>query len=154
MNRKICGYITWGKNLYWTDIFSGENRGTRICGIGILWEENVRFSDGRRDTPPEHEFSCRFGNIRSIRVIGDKRIELGVKGEMSLRLERGRSLAIGNWIAVEPRNGKIENVVWEHISEIVFSAALIRLTSRKTIQSRVSWKRLTGCTRAYSMGFG
>ena len=85
--------------------------------------ENVRFSDGRRDTPPEHEFSCRFGNIRSIRVIGDKRIELGVKGGNVIELERGRSLAIGNWIAVEPRNGKIENVVWEHISEIVFSAA-------------------------------
>ena len=27
MNRKIRGYITWGKNLYWTDIFSaGKNR--------------------------------------------------------------------------------------------------------------------------------
>ena len=26
MNRKICGYITWGKNLYWTDIFRGKNR--------------------------------------------------------------------------------------------------------------------------------
>ena len=56
-------------------------------------------------------------------VIGDKRIELGVKGGNVIEIERGRSLAIGSWIAVEPRNGKTENVVWEHISEIVFSAA-------------------------------
>ncbi len=39
MNRKICGYITWGKNLYWTDIFLREKSETRICGIGILWEK-------------------------------------------------------------------------------------------------------------------
>ena len=121
MNRKICGYITWGKNLYWTDIFSAGKIGNPYMRYRDIMGENVRFSDGRRDTPPEHEFSCRFGNIRSIRVIGDKRIELGVKGGNVIELERGRSLAIGNWIAVEPRNGKIENVVWEHISEIVFS---------------------------------
>ena len=123
MNRKICGYITWGKNLYWTDIFSAGKIGNPYMCYRNIMGDNVRFSDGRRDTPPNHEFSCRFGNIRSIRVIGDKRIELGVKGGNVIEIERGRSLAIGSWIAVEPRNGKTENVVWEHISEIVFSAA-------------------------------
>ena len=95
MNRKICGYITWGKNLYWTDIFSAGKIGNPYMRYRDIMGENVRFSDGRRDTPPEHEFSCRFGNIRSIRVIGDKRIELGVKGEMSLNLnEDGRLLSV------------------------------------------------------------
>ena len=123
MNRKICGYITWGKNLYWTDIFTAGKIGNPYMRYRDIMGDNVRFSDGRRDTPPEHEFSCRFGNIRSIRVIGDRRIELGVKGGNVTELERGRSLAIGNWIAVELRNGKTESVVWDHISEIVFSAA-------------------------------
>ena len=122
MNRKIRGYITWGKNLYWTDIFSAGKIGNPYMRYRNIMGDNVRFSDGRRDTPPNHEFSCRFGNIRSIRVIGDKRIELGVKGGNVIEIERGRSLAIGSWIAVEPRNGKTENVVWEHICEIVFSA--------------------------------
>ena len=123
MNRKICGYITWGKNLYWTDIFTAGKIGNPYMRYRDIMGDNVRFSDGRRDTPPEHEFSCRFGNIRSIRVIGDRRIELGVKGGNVTELERGRSLAIGNWIAVELRDGKTESVVWDHISEIVFSAA-------------------------------
>ena len=48
---------------------------------------------------------------------------MGVKGGNVTELERGRSLAIGNWIAVELRDGKTESVVWDHISEIVFSAA-------------------------------
>ena len=123
MNRKICGYITWGKNLYWTDIFTAGKIGSQYMRYRDIMGDNVRFSDGRRDTPPEHEFSCRFGNIRSIRVIGDRRIELGVKGGNVTELERGRSLAIGNWITVELRDGKTESVVWDHISEIVFSAA-------------------------------
>ena len=123
MNRKICGYITWGKNLYWTDIFTAGKIGNPYMRYRDIMGDNVRFSDGRRDTPPEHEFSCRFGNIRSIRVIGDRRIELGVNGGNVTELERGRSLAIGNWIAVELRDGKTESVVWDHISEIVFSAA-------------------------------
>lgn len=42
---------------------------------------------------------------------------------MSLNSNGGGQLAIGNWIAVELRNGKTESVVWDHISEIVFSAA-------------------------------
>ena len=106
MNRKICGYITWGKNLYWTDIFTAGKIRNPYMRYRDIMGDNVRFSDGRRDTPPEHEFSCRFGNIRSIRVIGDRRIELGVKGGNVTELERGRSLAIGNWIAVELRDGK------------------------------------------------
>ena len=123
MNRKICGYITWGKNLYWTDIFTAGKIGSQYMRYRDIMGDNVRFSDGQRDTPLKHEFSCRFGNIRSIRVIGDRRIELGVKGGNVTELERGRSLAIGNWITVELRDGKTESVVWDHISEIVFSAA-------------------------------
>ena len=41
---------------------------------------------------------------------------------MSLKSNGDGRFAIGSWIAVEPRNGKTENVVWEHICEIVFSA--------------------------------
>ena len=123
MNRKICGYITWGKKLYWTDIFTAGKIGSQYMRYRDIMGDNVRFSDGQRDTPLKHEFSCRFGNIRSIRVIGDRRIELGVKGGNVTELERGRSLAIGNWITVELRDGKTESVVWDHISEIVFSAA-------------------------------
>ena len=87
MNKKVCGYITWGKSLYWTDIFTAG----KIENPYMRYREvmgNVRFSDGQRDMPVEHEFSCRFGNIRSIRAIRADRIELGVRGGNLIELDR------------------------------------------------------------------
>lgn len=46
MNRKICGYITWGKNLYWTDIFTAGKIGNPYMRYRDIMGDNVRFSDG------------------------------------------------------------------------------------------------------------
>ena len=122
MNKKVCGYITWGKSLYWTDIFTAG----KIENPYMRYREvmgNVRFSDGQRDMPVEHEFSCRFGNIRSIRAIRADRIELGVRGGNLIELDRGRSAVIGNTLSVERNDGKTVNLMWDHISEIIFMAA-------------------------------
>ena len=151
MNRKICGYITWGKNLYWTDIFTAGKIGNPYMRYRDIMGDNVRFSDGRRDTPPEHEFSCRFGNIRSIRVIGDRRIELGVKGGNVTELERGRLPSVTGL----PWNcGMERRKAWYGtISAKSFSLPhLTRSPSRKIVPLRVSWRHLTGCTRGLSNG--
>jgi len=122
MNEKIRGYITWGKSLYWTDIFTARKiENPYMCYRNIMG--NVRFSDGQREMPVVHEFSCRFGNIRSIRAIRADRIELGVKGGNLIELDRARSAMVGNTLSVERNDGRTENLIWDHISEIMFMAA-------------------------------
>ena len=109
MNTKVCGYIYWGKSLYWTDIFSAsktENPYTRYV---------------KESVPAIHTFACRFGNIKKIRVIGNNRIELEVRDGNIIELE--------GWLPWENRGrltveGVKDGLVsWDHISEIVFCAA-------------------------------
>ena len=46
MNRKICGYITWGKNLYWTDIFTAGKIGNPYMRYRDIMGDNVSVMGG------------------------------------------------------------------------------------------------------------
>lgn len=109
MNTTVSGYIYWGRNLYWTDIFSAskpENPYTRYVNEVV---------------PVAHQFACRFGNIKRIRVIGDNRIELEIRDGHIIELEDW--LPSGNRGSLRIEADKETAIAWDLISEIVFSAA-------------------------------
>lgn len=109
MNTKVSGYIYWGKNLYWTDIFYASKTDNPYA----------RYVDGIE--PLVHAFTCRFGDIKRIRVIGDNRIELEVRDGHIIELEDWLPRGNRNSLTIETAGNSV--VEWDHISEIVFSAA-------------------------------
>lgn len=120
-NKQVCGYVTWTRKMYWTDIFSAS----KVENPYVHYLEDAdepRSHQGTSVPLGTHAFACRFGNIKYIRVMGRERIELGIKDGNAIELERGNSGGIGDNISVETRQG-IVSVPWDHISEILFSGA-------------------------------
>lgn len=122
-NRSVTGYITWGKSkMYWIDIF----RATKISNPYAVYfrDGQVKFmSNGYPiNQPPNHFFSCRFGNIKSIRLIAYNKIELMVRDGHAIELKRGDAYDIGASLTVANSAGNTV-VKWEKISKVEFMPA-------------------------------
>lgn len=122
-NRKVMGYISWGKsNLYWVDLFTAMKINNPYTSY-FRGKDSVLLKDEVHAEPGIHIFSCRFGNIKSIRPTANDRIELQIKNGNIIELRKGSFHDIGEEIGIEKKNGEFEILSWELISEIKFYAA-------------------------------
>lgn len=122
-NRKVVGYISWGKsNLYWVDLFTAMKINNPYTSY-FRGKDSVLLKDEVHAEPGIHIFSCRFGNIKSIRPTANDRIELQIKNGNIIELRKGSFHDIGEEIGIEKKNGEFEILSWELISEIKFYAA-------------------------------
>lgn len=117
MNTKVSGYITWGKSLYWSDLFRAMKTENPCTGyIDVISRGTGSRVDGFIQT---HLFSCRFGNIRRLRLVEQNRVELEVRDGNRIELKDWRPG--GYFVTVEA--DEKQQIHWDHVSEIVFRAA-------------------------------
>lgn len=122
-NKKITGYISWGKNnLYWVDLFTAMKISNPYISY-FKGKDSVLFKNDFHTEPGIHVFSCRFGNIKSIRPIAADRVELQIKNGNIIELRKDSLHDIGENISIEKRDGEVEMLSWELISEVEFCAA-------------------------------
>lgn len=123
-NKTHRGFISWGiaKN-YWIDFFEASKTQNVYssyfhAGDGITFQNNGRtFAK-----PPVHIFTCRFGNISSIRLLGEQKILLQLKNGEELYLVKGHATDINTSLQISI-SGQTIPIKWEFISEIRFMAA-------------------------------
>ncbi len=123
-NQIYRGFISWGgmKN-YWIDFFEASKPQNPYSSF-FNDSDEVFFNNGTQicSTPPRHIFSCRFGNIKSIRPTDEKEVLLQLKNGYELTLIKGNSKDIRTNIQVTTPIETV-SVKWDHISEIHFMSA-------------------------------
>lgn len=123
-NQVYKGYITWGGNkIFWIDFFEASKIDnpyahyfTPNAGVNFMVNGNLQ------STPSVHNFCCRFGNIRHIRLTGENKIRLSFKNDDAIILKKGNTGDIGLPIEINTPEEKIQ-LKWEYISEITFMQA-------------------------------
>lgn len=116
MNTKVSGYITWGKCLYWSDLFRAmKTANTYTDYMDVISREGGNQVEGFMQT---HLFSCRFGNIRRVRLVGQNRVELEIRDGNRIELKDWRPG--GYYVTIEADEKR--QIQWDHVSEIVFRA--------------------------------
>lgn len=124
-NKFLTGYITWEKDkMYWIDFFSASKLNNPYAPYfganrGILFHNNNYVSN----VPSYHIFTCRFGNIKKIRLSGYNKIELQVKDGHTIELKKGTNDDIGKNISIYDNNYGNITLKWDKISEIEFMEA-------------------------------
>lgn len=119
-NRKISGYITWGKNkMYWIDHFNATKLNNPYASF-FQDRQHVKFKNGTAIYPAVHVFSCRFGEIRSIRPSGPNQVKLCVRDGYIIDLKKGNTNDIGSDLYVESVDGENVRIPWSMLSEIEF----------------------------------
>ncbi|MDR1756675.1 MAG: hypothetical protein LBR65_06950 [Culturomica sp.] len=123
-NREISGYLTWGKEpVYWIDLFKAVKPSNPFTAYFPAGNTPLFYSNGRLiSTPPVHLFSCRFGDIRSIELTGQNRIELEIRDGNSIALNKGNEPSIGQSLSLLTPQQEYITVRWERISRIEFTA--------------------------------
>ncbi|MEG0795074.1 MAG: hypothetical protein RR397_01010 [Odoribacter sp.] len=123
-NEIYTGYITWNHSkTLWIDFFEAgkvENLYTTYFNksTGIKFQQNGEI----HYTPSIHQFSCRFGNMKKIRLIAPNKIELELKGNQKLVLKKGQYNDIGTPVRLENDTLQLD-FIWDHISEIEFMSS-------------------------------
>ncbi len=143
------GPIRWGKEeVYWTDMFNAskdENRNldylsdrelesledryysTRY-GNGVIRLMNVSWDfDDRRDNDFVHEFSCEFGNIKSIRLRSRSRAYVELRNGEEIEIDGDGYNDVGAKIRVLDRDLGLVALSWSRIDEIEFMNTPSRL---------------------------
>lgn len=123
-NQIYRGFISWGgiKN-YWIDFFEASKPQNPYSSF-FSDSDEVFFNNGIQilSTPPRHIFSCRFGNIKSIRPTDEKEVLLQLKNGYEFTLIKGNSKDIRTNIQVTTPVETV-SIKWDHISEIHFMSA-------------------------------
>ena len=123
-NQIYRGFISWGgiKN-YWIDFFEASKPQNPYSSF-FSDSDEVFFNNGTQilSTPPRHIFSCRFGNIKSIRPTDEKEVLLQLKNGYEFTLIKGNSKDIRTNIQVTTPVETV-SIKWDHISEIHFMSA-------------------------------
>ena len=123
-NQIYRGFISWGgiKN-YWIDFFEASKPQNPYSSF-FSDSDEVFFNNGTQilSTPPRHIFSCRFGNIKSIRPTDEKEVLLQLKNGYGFTLIKGNSKDIRTNIQVTTPVETV-SIKWDQISEIHFMSA-------------------------------
>jgi hypothetical protein len=147
------GPIRWGKEeVYWTDVFNASKR--RNENLRYLsadqrrdldnrqlhngdWEDRIarsfgwKWSDNEDGEPSYvHEFSCRFGEIKSLRPEHGKNVELEMRNGAKMEVDGDGYNDIGTDIKVADREiGEIQ-LDWDRIEQIEFIKTPSKLPTR------------------------
>lgn len=158
-SRTYEGPIRWGKEeVYWNDIFNAakdrnenlrylssserndllERRHTFHRHDGDDWGRSwgywgnafgVRW-DGDDDDEFTHQFSCQFGDIKSVRPQGSKWVEIELRNGMKVELDGSGYNDVGLDIRVIDRElGEVE-IYWNRIEKIEFINTPSKLMTR------------------------
>ncbi len=144
-NITYRGYITWNDNKnYWIDFLEASKTENPYATYfrketGILFKSNGQAFY----LPPVHSFSCRFGNIKSIRITGENQIRLRLKNEEEITLEKGHAADINTHIKITTATENLR-LPWEQISEIRFMQADSLFPAPKDLQIAGSVKSTQG----------
>ncbi|GAB4407591.1 MAG: hypothetical protein OHK0039_10180 [Bacteroidia bacterium] len=127
------GVIRWGaEEAFWDDLFIATK--ARSVGLDYLsGDELKRLYDRQREQRIDwsfmslweqpypdlkHAFRCRFGDIRSLRVMGDQRVLLMLKDGSLLDIAEGPD--VGQWVYVYDPDNVPTRVDWDRIHTITF----------------------------------
>jgi len=154
-NRSYEGPIRWGKEeVYWVDVFNAskeENENVhyltheerdrldekrmwrngnfsasstlRWLGFGSTHERNY-------EEDYTHQFACQFGEIRSIRLVSSKRVELELQSGMKVKINGEGYNDIGTDLKIIDKElGEME-LDWHRIEKIEFKSTPSRLAQK------------------------
>lgn len=159
-NKSYEGPIRWGKEeVYWNDIFNAakpSNENLRYLtndqreylddrqsyhrhgdyGHWSRWADNFgwRWSDDdrdyRRDNDYTHQFSCQFGDIKSLKPQGSKWVDIELRNGMKFEVSGEGYNDVGLDIRVIDRElGEVE-IYWNRIEKIEFVNTPSKLANR------------------------
>ena len=132
------GPIRWGKEeIYWTDMFNASKKENKNLdylsnreleslknryyrsrnGSGFLKIMNINWDS---DNEFIHEFSCEFGNIKSMYLRSKERVELKLRNGKEIELNGSGYNDIGAKIRVMDRDLGLVAISWSRIEEIEF----------------------------------
>lgn len=137
------GPLRWGKEeVYWTDMFNAskeENRNLDYLSRrelesledrqrsrngnynnGVIKIMNVAWSIGDDDYDFVHEFSCEFGNIKSLRMSGRSGAELELRNGKYIELKGSGYNDMGAKIRVLDGDLGLVAISWDRIDEVEF----------------------------------
>ncbi|MFK7952858.1 MAG: hypothetical protein AB8B73_08420 [Ekhidna sp.] len=142
------GPIRWGKEeVYWTDMFNVSKRENKNLDylsnreLEDLEDRQDGFSSNGRikifnvswdfdDYDFVHEFSCQFGNIKSIRVNSSSRIELKLRNGDYLELRGEGYNDVGAKLRVIDEELGTVQISWSDVEQIDFMNTPNRLDSK------------------------
>lgn len=151
-NRVYEGPIRWGKEeVYWNDIFNAsklKNENLKYLsdrerdllderrhGEWFSWAGNIKtFAshhwNGDEDNDYVHQFSCQFGEIKSLRPKGRKYVELELKNGQVFEVSGEGYNDVGLDIKVMDKElGEVE-IYWGRVEKIEFTNTPASLASR------------------------
>lgn len=137
------GPLRWGKEeVYWTDMFNAskeENKNLDYLSRrelesledrqrdhngnysnGVIKIMNVAWSIGGDDYDFVHEFSCEFGNIKSLRMSGRSGADLELQNGDFIELKGSGYNDMGAKIRVLDRDLGLVAVSWDRIDKVEF----------------------------------
>lgn len=136
------GPLRWGKEeVYWTDMFNAskdENRNLDYLsdrelesledryyssryGNGVFRLMNVSWDfDDDNDNDFVHEFSCEFGNLKSIRMRSRSRVYAELRNGKEIELDGSGYNDIGAKIRVMDKDLGLVALSWSRIDEVQF----------------------------------
>ncbi len=122
-NQEISGYLTWGKEpVYWIDLFKAVKPSNPFAAYFPAGNSTWFYNNGHySSTPPIHLFCCRFGDIKSIELTGQNRIELEIRDGNSIALNKGNEPSIGQTLTLLTAQREYLTIRWERISRIEFT---------------------------------
>ncbi len=130
-NHSYTGPIRWGnEEVFWTDIFNSTKTG-RDYLQHLVQNNNTMLSIENKDHQELltvqvddafsqiHTFECQFGDIQSIQVISNSRVDLQLKNNFVYHLKNG-SNDVNTTIRVIDENSGLIKVPWDNIDRVEF----------------------------------
>lgn len=133
--NEYIGHFRWGgEETFWTDIYNASKLNTKVFGhligqkngeskdksgwMGVDWSLSSIWEDRHSYSHSVHEFSCQFGNIVSIKYIGEHRLYMTLKDGTVIEVGGGGYNDVGASVTiydeeigkVKVRGSKIERV--------------------------------------------
>ena len=131
-NHTFTGPIRWGtEEVLWSDIFNSTKSGNDYLPYFSHLNNNkiVVIEDARsgellnievdRTFMQIHTFECQFGDISSLEVISNSRVDLQMKNNFVYRLKNG-SNDVGATIRIMDEKNGLVKISWDEVKKVEF----------------------------------
>ncbi len=136
------GPIRWGnEEVMWTDLFNSTKSGndylpyfSRLDNNKVVVIEDARGGELLNIEVDQafmqiHTFECQFGDIRSLEVISDSRVDLQLKNNFIYHLKNGSNDVGATLRIIDKKEGQVK-LTWDDIKKVEFMDAPAELTER------------------------